>query len=172
MPRPRSWTPSAFGHNGERALDEVSRDIGGFEGNAQTLRLLTRLEPKSIDPVTGASVGLNLTRAVLDASIKYPWPEPEAPQRTDGTPTRKFGYYADDTPVFEWARLGTAPRARSFEAQLMDFADDVAYSVHDVEDSVVHNDVASVRAARRGPGAGRGRARLRLVRQRRGAGTA
>ena len=100
-----------FGHNGERALDEVSRDIGGFEGNAQTLRLLTRLEPKSMDPVTGASVGLNLTRAVLDASIKYPWPEPEAPQRSDGAPTRKFGYYADDAPVFEWARRGTAPKA-------------------------------------------------------------
>lgn len=131
-----------FGHNGERALDEVSRDIGGFEGNAQTLRLLTRLEPKSVDPITGASVGLNLTRAVLDASIKYPWPEPEAPRRSDGTPTRKFGYYADDAPVFDWARRGAAAKARSFEAQLMDFADDVAYSVHDVEDSVVHNDVA------------------------------
>ncbi len=93
-----------FGHNGERALDEVSRDIGGFEGNAQTLRLITRLEPKSVDPVTGASVGLNLTRAVLDASIKYPWPEPEAPTRPDGRPTRKFGYYADDAPVFAWVR--------------------------------------------------------------------
>ena len=131
-----------FGHNGERGLDEVSRDIGGFEGNAQTLRLLTRLEPKSVDPATGASVGLNLTRAVLDASIKYPWPEPDAPLRADGRPTRKFGYYADDEPVFAWAREGTQPKARSFEAQLMDFADDVAYSIHDVEDSVVHNDVA------------------------------
>jgi len=131
-----------FGHNGERALDEVSRDIGGFEGNAQTLRLVTRLEPKSVDPVTGASVGLNLTRAVLDAAIKYPWPEPEAPHREDGTPTRKFGYYADDEPVFAWARQGAEAKARSFEAQVMDFADDVAYSVHDVEDSVVHNDVA------------------------------
>jgi len=131
-----------FGHNGERALDEVSRDIGGFEGNAQTLRLLIRLEPKSVNPETGASVGLNLTRAVLDAAIKYPWPEPEAPARADGTPTRKFGYYADDAEIFDWVRAGAEPKAQSFEAQVMDFADDVAYSVHDVEDSVVHNDVA------------------------------
>ena len=131
-----------FGHNGERGLDEVSRDIGGFEGNAQTLRLLTRLEPKSHDPVTGESVGLNLTRAVLDASVKYPWTEKETPTRPDGTPTRKFGVYTDDLPVFAWLRDGAPERSRSFEAQVMDFADDVAYSVHDVEDSVVHNDVA------------------------------
>jgi dGTPase len=131
-----------FGHNGERALDEVARAIGGFEGNAQTLRLLTRLEPKSHDPATGASVGLNLTRAVLDASIKYPWTEPDAPHRPDGTPTRKFGVYADDLPVFAWLRDGAPERAPSFEAQVMDLADDIAYSVHDVEDSVVHNHVS------------------------------
>lgn len=131
-----------FGHNGERALDEAARDIGGFEGNAQTLRLLTRLEPKSLDPATGDSVGLNLTRAVLDASVKYPWPESEAPTRPDGSPTRKFGYYQDDVPVFAWLRQGAPERSRSFEAQVMDLADDISYSVHDVEDSVVHNAVA------------------------------
>jgi dGTPase len=131
-----------FGHNGERALDEVARGIGGFEGNAQTLRLLTRLEPKSVDPRTGRSVGLNLTRAVLDASLKYPWREPEAPTRADGTATRKFGVYEDDLPVFEWLRKGAPLRVPSFEAQVMDLADDIAYSVHDVEDSVVHNHVA------------------------------
>lgn len=131
-----------FGHNGERALDEAAKSIGGFEGNAQTLRLLTRLEPKSLDPRTGESVGLNLTRAVLDASVKYPWTEPHAPIRPDGVKTRKFGVYQDDLPVFAWLRAGAPDTTPSFEAQVMDLADDIAYSVHDVEDSVVHNHVS------------------------------
>ncbi|WP_372447452.1 deoxyguanosinetriphosphate triphosphohydrolase [Pseudonocardia parietis] len=118
-----------FGHNGERALDEAGAGCGGFEGNAQTLRILTRLEPKSRSGDGRAPGGLNLTRATLDASTKYPW------QRR-GT-ERKFGAYADDAPALEWARLGARPGLRSMEAQVMDWADDVAYSVHDVEDAVL-----------------------------------
>ena len=118
-----------FGHNGEHALHELAEPCGGFEGNAQTLRLLTRLEAKTVDG-SGASVGLNLTRATLDACTKYPWPR--------SPDTRKFGVYADDLPVFTWLRSGApeGPR-RCVEAQIMDFSDDVAYSVHDVEDAVV-----------------------------------
>lgn len=125
-----------FGHNGERALARLAQDVGGFEGNAQTLRLLTRLEPK-VFRADGTSAGLNLTRASLDASVKYPWKFGHGPVTLDGRPTHKFGVYQDDLPVFNWLREGAPQGVKCLEAQVMDLADDVAYSVHDVEDAVV-----------------------------------
>ena len=121
-----------FGHNGEEALNQIADSCGGFEGNAQSLRLLIRLEAKTILP-DGKSIGLNLTRASLDAATKYPWGRVKD--------AKKFGVYEDDLEIFNWSRTGIESGKTSMEAQIMDWSDDVAYSVHDLEDSLVSGQV-------------------------------
>ena len=112
-----------FGHNGERALDELAGACGGFEGNAQTLRILTRLELKI------AGSGLNLTRATLDAASKYPWVRERGSASTAPTPWTP--------PCSPGCARALRRGGGCLEAQIMDWADDVAYSVHDVEDGLV-----------------------------------
>ncbi|MEI7540545.1 MAG: deoxyguanosinetriphosphate triphosphohydrolase [Actinomycetes bacterium] len=122
-----------FGHNGEEALAEIAADFGGFEGNAQSFRLLVRLEAKTVD-AGGKSIGLNLTRASLDGATKYPWPRSQNP--------RKFGVYDDDVDVFTWMRQGAPIDKKCIEAQIMDWSDDCAYSVHDLEDAIFANQIS------------------------------
>lgn len=118
-----------FGHVTEEELDRLVKDVwhvaDGFEGNAQTFRNLTKLAVRRRD-----GDGLNLSRATLCAVLKYPWP-----RGTDGDRFKKWGAYSSETTEFEWAReLMAGGDKRSLEAELMDWSDDIAYAVHDVED--------------------------------------
>lgn len=113
-----------FGHVAEALLDRMLRDRGladGFEGNAQSFRILTKLTIRS-----ERHPGLNLTRATLNACMKYPWQ-----RRPDDL---KFGAYASESDDYAFARSGSAAGQRSLDAEIMDWADDIAYSVHDLED--------------------------------------
>lgn len=117
-----------FGHSAEEELDACARKAGladGFEGNAQSFRILTRLAIHRVD-----YYGLNLTRATLNAILKYPWlrsPDIKSKQH------RKYSIYNSDREAFNFARPETN-NLQSIEASIMDFADDITYSVHDLED--------------------------------------
>ena len=113
-----------FGHVAEQLLDRLLQERGledGFEGNAQSFRIITKLAIRS-----ERHPGLNLTRATLDASMKYPWQRHPADV--------KFGAYRTETKDFQFARALDSPGDRSLDAEIMDWADDIAYSVHDLED--------------------------------------
>ena len=117
-----------FGHVAEELLDDLVKESGnsdGFEGNPQSFRVVTKLALRHRD-----FQGLNLTRATLNAILKYPWL-----RRTDGgLHERKWGAYSSELDEFSWARELSTSGVRSPEAELMDWADDIAYSVHDLDD--------------------------------------
>ena len=113
-----------FGHYGEQVLRTRMAEHGNFEANAQNLRVLTQLEVKS-DRYTG----LNLTRSVLDGLLKY--------KAIHGSrPGLRKSCYAEDAPLLEWVCEHGSLEERSFECQIMNWADDVAYSAHDLEDGI------------------------------------
>jgi dGTPase len=109
----------------------------GFQGNAQNLRIIGSLESRR----TAAHRGLHLSRAAMDASIKYPWLR--TPEGLSAKGYKAWGAYPEDAEELAWV-LGqaplTAPAAeeelppRPVEEQIMDWADDVTYACHDVED--------------------------------------
>lgn len=118
-----------FGHIGEKVLNDLVEDhgqSGGFEGNAQTFRILTKLAIRLPDD---DKPGLDLTRATLNATLKYPWM-----WASSGKPSKKWSAYTSEKDDFEFARKGCPAKQQSLEAALMDWCDDVAYSVHDLED--------------------------------------
>ncbi len=122
-----------FGHVGEVALNDeldvlasewdVDKfELGGFEGNAQSFRQVVTTVSRAAHP------GLQLTRATLDASIKYPRTRSHEDQR-------KWNYYPSERWAYEWVREGVSDAAeKSFEAMIMEWADDVAYATHDIDD--------------------------------------
>ena len=125
-----------FGHLAEEELDKKAWSIGGFEGNAQSFRILTRLSSRSAD-----SPGLNLTRRVLNGTIKYPRIKARpsllrrlTPQGESGWNVEKGGAYREDSDYFRWTRAGSTREKQTLEAALMDWADDVTYAVHDMDD--------------------------------------
>ena len=114
-----------FGHCSEEKINDLAKDFGGFEGNAQSFRILTELAYRSED-----YRGLDLTRASLAAVLKYPWLKGGNSQYP-----KKWGAYQSERRDFDFAlENGPGPNIRTVEAELMDWADDVTYAVHDIED--------------------------------------
>jgi dGTPase len=127
-----------FGHIAEKELDRLARKEGledGFEGNAQSFRIVSKLAVS--DAVTADSDktpvirGLNLTRGTLNAILKYPWAHGDNPDKKD-----KWGVYKTERNLYDWIRQGNSLHrfAKSPEAAVMDWADDITYAVHDLVD--------------------------------------
>jgi dGTPase len=117
-----------FGHIAEMELNELAgSDIDGFEGNAQSFRIVTKLAQRSPQ-----NRGLDLTRATLAAILKYPWKRSDEPVRKK---PEKWGAYSSEEKDFVFAsELLKSPKVKTLEAEIMDWADDITYSVHDLDD--------------------------------------
>ncbi|MDF2797375.1 MAG: deoxyguanosinetriphosphate triphosphohydrolase [Devosia sp.] len=131
-----------FGHNGESALDKAMQRYGGFEGNAQTLRILTRLEKKLryAEPLAGDDrAGLNLCHRTIAATLKYDNEIPAIRKAADGFVK---GYYGSEKVIVDRVKAsvlngyvpGPEEKFSTIECSIMDLADDIAYSVYDLED--------------------------------------
>ncbi|HEU4462878.1 MAG TPA: dNTP triphosphohydrolase [Solirubrobacterales bacterium] len=118
-----------FGHLAEGVLQTMA--TAPFEGNPQSFRIVSALALRTNRRTEeGAPLGLNLTRRTMNGLLKYPWEREEVEGRE-----KKWGVYADsDKKAFEWTRQGFPYGVRTLEAHLMNWADDVTYAVHDVED--------------------------------------
>ena len=139
-----------FGHAGEQELNKLvtcdehrdnprplsARKKGvcenctledGFEGNAQTFRILATLSVHKDSLKSNVPLGLDLTRATLRASTKYPWARGDNVDKL-----KKWGAYDCDVPILEDLTQGN--HEQSLDAQIMDWADDISYAVHDIED--------------------------------------
>lgn len=133
-----------FGHSGEEGLNEQMVDYGGFEGNAQTLRLVTRLENRlgrdgEVQDVYNEPRGLNLTIGTLAAIIKYDKPYSGPQRNINGKLIVTKGYYPEEGDIVRAIkkRLGVEQRKLyTIECQIMDIADDIAYSAYDLEDTM------------------------------------
>lgn len=121
-----------FGHIGEETLSRLAKEnkehklTDGYEGNAQNLRILTNLE------ISGYGHGLDLTRATLQAIIKYPWTYSDP--KTKGKRSDKFGFYETERPVWNWLGGPVIDGHNTIECQVMEWADDVSYALHDLTD--------------------------------------
>ncbi len=111
-----------FGHAGEKVLDDIFSDIGGFEGNAQTLRILTTVEKKRPD-----FQGLNLTYRTLFSVVKY------FRKKEEGF--SKF-IYDEDYNNLKGFIDSNQINIRTLDVQIVDLSDEIAYAAHDLEDGL------------------------------------
>ena len=121
-----------FGHVADERLCELAEQGGledGYEGNAQTFRIATRLSVRR----NRDGHGLDLTRATLAAISKYPWSRARGDE-AEIRRRKKFSFFDDDRDAAKFATEGLPLGVKSLECQVMDLADAITYSVHDLED--------------------------------------